>query len=1158
MRTSGKIVGLPESSNLQIDLTLDKFHTTRNDIERILPDTLLPDSMILPTSMNLQAVYKGSLKKAQFTSAFTSNAGSLDINGDINLDSTSAMRGINVNLNVNDLDVGGILGKPDSIMGVLTMETKIRTNGISPREMTGTIDASVDRFEFKNYEYNNLKLNGSIRDQVFSLTSSMTDKNLDFIVDADYNFAADVPKYNVTFDLKNADFKALNISKSPIRARGTLLVNMATADFKVLNGNIGIRKVAVFNGDDLYAIDSLLFASIDQEGRSEINIDSDLLQAKFEGSINIFGLPGVMREYLNSYYSLHDSIDVKDSPPQRFSFEVDLKNTDLLTDLLVPNLTALDPGPIKGEFDSEARQLELRMEINAIKYSNISIDSFVFSTNSDAAALRYNLIIDQVLMDSMKVDGLEFKGTVANNSITTDLIILDSAEREKYILGGTLLTRETGVEVKLPSEGIMLNYQFWSVPDDNYMTFGGEKFTAHNVQLINRREKIIIESPPQPGTPITVGFRELNLEYLTSMIAEQKPLSGLLEGDINLFPGGNGLTFTSDLTIGNFRIKDIGWGDITLKVEQQVRNRFEVDFVLTGNQNELSVGGFYNGGDTPSMDITADIKRFQLESLQPILDDQFQDLKGLITGQIRARGTPQKPDIDGGVLVRGTEFLSTFMNTKFAIDGETISFVDEGIAFNAFEIADQNGNKARIDGTVLTTTYRDFRFNLDIFTDNFRLLNTTEQDNELFYGQVGIEANARIRGNMTTPIVTVDIGMTEGSNLTYVVPQSEASAMQAEGIVKFVDRSFEGDPFMQRIQPESSDTVKSTFRGLDLTANVELSDQETFTIIIDPLTQDQLTVRGNSTLTLQIDPTGDINLTGRYEIEEGTYNLSFYKFVKREFEIESGSSITWMGDPLNAQMDIRAIYNVETSPIELFSNQLTGSDPNEVNQYKQRLPFMVYLNLSGELLQPEISFKLEMPVDERNAFGGNVYARIQDVNTRESDLNKQVFALLILKRFISDDPFENKAGGGFESTARNSVSKILSEQLNRLSENIKGVELSFDIKSYEDYTSGEAQGQTELQLGVSKSFLNDRLVVKLSGNIDIEGENANRDATDYIGDLALEYKLTPDGRFRITGFRNSNYDMIDGELTETGAGLIYVKDYNSLNELFKANAETRN
>ena len=81
--------------------------------------------------------------------------------------------------------------------------------------------------------------------------------------------------------------------------------------------------------------------------------------------------------------------------------------------------------------------------------------------------------------------------------------------------------------------------------------------------------------------------------------------------------------------------------------------------------------------------------------------------------------------------------------------------------------------------------------------------------------------------------------------------------------------------------------------------------------------------------------------------------------------------------------------------------------------------------------------------------------------------------------------------------------------------------------------------------------------MRLSGNVDIEGENTNRDPTDYIGDLALEYKLTEDGRFRITGFRNSNYDMIDGELTETGAGLIYIKDYNTLDELFKANKKKK-
>jgi hypothetical protein len=255
-------------------------------------------------------------------------------------------------------------------------------------------------------------------------------------------------------------------------------------------------------------------------------------------------------------------------------------------------------------------------------------------------------------------------------------------------------------------------------------------------------------------------------------------------------------------------------------------------------------------------------------------------------------------------------------------------------------------------------------------------------------------------------------------------------------------------------------------------------------------------------------------------------------------------------------MNIRASYKVETTPLDLVANEINSTDQSQLNVYRQRLPFLVYLNIHGQLLAPQISFQLDMPVDKRGAFGGAIYAKINDINSRESDVNKQVFALLILRRFISDNPLESQAGSDISNTTRTSASRLLSDQLNRLSEKVKGIQLSFDIKSYEDYSTGTAQGDTQVQLGVSKSLFNDRLVVKVSGNVDVEGENTQQESvTDYIGDIALEYKLTTDGRFRITGFRTSNYDMIDGELIETGVGLIYIKDYNTLRELFKANAK---
>ncbi len=1158
LETSGTVAGLPDARHLKMNIALDQFHTTRSDMESILPDSLLPGSMQLPGWINVKGKYNGTPDKASFQTLLTSADGNIDLQGKMNLDSASSLRGVNATLRLEDLDIGNILGNPDTVMGKLTMRAEIQTAGLTLKEMNGTFSSVVERFDFQRYRYTDLKLSGTIRDRILSLAAGMADKNLDFALAGEYDLKQEVPKYHLTLDLKNSNFEALHLSKDPIRARGTLLVNLATRDFKVMNGNVGIRKVAVFNGDKLYAIDSLLFASIDQEGYSEINIDSDLLTADFEGSINIFGLPDVVRDYVNSYYHLDDTLNVNNQAPQHFRFGIRLKNTEMLTDLLIPDLTSFKPGEISGEFDSEQRKLDLRMDIEEMQYAGIGLKSFGFRTSSDSASLKYILTIDKIMVDSMKVDGLEFNGRVARDSIRTNLVILDSTGRDKYAFAGTIFNRDKGFELTLLPGGTLLNYQKWTLPPTNYMRFGGEKFIAHDVEFANRREKLIIESDSRPASPILIAFRELNLENLSSVIAKEKPLSGLLQGDINIFPDPSGMAFTSDLTIDELQISQVPWGNFSLKVDQKVRNQFDVDFGLLGNNNDLKVEGFYTAGETPAFDLTATVKSFNLQSLQPFIKDQLKDLAGNVTGEIKLKGTPERPDIDGDIVIADTHFISTYLNSPFSIDRESISFADEGISFDEFEVADNKNNKALLDGTILTKDYRDFQFNLDLSSDNFRLLNTTAKDNDLFYGKVDVKLNARIRGNMTTPAVTMQIGLSKGSNLTYVVPQSEASILEAEGIVEFVDKTFEHDPFMKKINKEIADTVKSAFRGIDLTARLELTDEETFTIVIDPLTGDQLSVKGNSTLTLQIDPTGDIHLTGRYEIAEGSYNLSFYKFVKRKFAIDKGSTITWLGDPMNAQMDIRAIYKVETSPIELFSNQLSGAAGTEVNLYKQLLPFLVYLKLNGELLQPEINFQLEMPMASRNAIGGSVYARLQDINTRESDLNKQVFALLILKRFIADDPFENQGPGGLESTARSSVSKILSEQLNRLGEKIKGVELSFDIKSYEDYSSGQGQGQTQLQLGVSKSLFNDRLVVKLSGNIDLEGRNSNRQATDYIGDLALEYKITPDGRLRITGFRNSDYDMIDGELLETGTGLIYVKDYNTLSELFKADAEKKN
>ena len=194
------------------------------------------------------------------------------------------------------------------------------------------------------------------------------------------------------------------------------------------------------------------------------------------------------------------------------------------------------------------------------------------------------------------------------------------------------------------------------------------------------------------------------------------------------------------------------------------------------------------------------------------------------------------------------------VNSEFTLNDETIKFGNNEILISDFEITDKHNNTAKLDGKILIEEFQKFNLNLDFAATDFQILNSTEKDNELFYGSVKVTTKAKIKGTLTQPVVDMNIKLSDDSNFTFVVPQSEKGVLEQKGIVTWVDRDAKNDPFLASIKPQ--DTLKSTFTGVDLSANIELNGKETFNIIIDPATGDKLSVKGNATLTLDQDPNG--------------------------------------------------------------------------------------------------------------------------------------------------------------------------------------------------------------------------------------------------------------------------------------------------------------
>jgi hypothetical protein len=375
-----------------------------------------------------------------------------------------------------------------------------------------------------------------------------------------------------------------------------------------------------------------------------------------------------------------------------------------------------------------------------------------------------------------------------------------------------------------------------------------------------------------------------------------------------------------------------------------------------------------------------------------------------------------------------------------------------------------------------------------------------------------------------------------------------------QGVVFFASKNTNTDSTQLKHFLDSL-TTHAVLKGMDLAATIETDSSAQFTLIIDERNGDALALRGRADLVAGIDKSGKISLTGNYELVNGSYNLTL-SVLHRKFDIQRGSKITWTGDPQSANIDITAIYYVNTPPIDLMADQLTGST-NDQNKYKQKLPFQVKLMMTGELMKPIIKFDIALP-DNLLALWPDVDLKLQQMRTDEAEINKQVFALLLLGRFIQQNPFQSAGAPTDAGTiARQSASKLLSDQLNQLAGSlIKGVDVSFDMNADQDYSSGSATNQTDLNVKVSKSLFDDRIRVSVGSDFQLEETNPGQNATNIAGDVSVDYKLSKDGRYMLRVYRNDQYQtVVQGQVVETGVSFILTFDYNKFRELFQNKKE---
>jgi hypothetical protein len=182
-----------------------------------------------------------------------------------------------------------------------------------------------------------------------------------------------------------------------------------------------------------------------------------------------------------------------------------------------------------------------------------------------------------------------------------------------------------------------------------------------------------------------------------------------------------------------------------------------------------------------------------------------------------------------------------------------------------------------------------------------------------------------------------------------------------------------------------------------------------------------------------------------------------------------------------------------------------------------------------------------------------VYSQVQQLNSQEEELNKQVFSLLVLSRFFPSAGSDGSSGGP-ASLALDNVNSVLSGQLNDYSEKIfgnTGLDVGFNLNSATGGQNNGGQVQSQLGITAKREFFNDRLIIQVGSEVNVAGGENSAQGAPIIGNVSLEYLLTEDKRLRLQGFSRNEYEgLVDGQLTVSGIALVFTREFNKFKELF--------
>ena len=1146
---SGRIKNATLPEALSYDLRIKNFSSSAKTLRTILPPNTLPKNISLPERFSLSGNAKGTTNQVLALLELKSTEGDARLMAQVDMRDKNAEI-YSVKADLYQMNIGKIIQNKD--LGIITAQLKAKGRSFDVSNGNTIVEGKIDALDYNQYRYQNILLHGTMNRGVYTLEVDSKDPNAQLQLSANGVYNEEKPSVELQAAIEKLDFHRLNFSKESLAIAGQVQGNFDHLDPDMLNGTLSLNQFAISDGQEVFPLQPVEITAVSTNEHNQLMLRSQLADVDLNGRYKITQIFTALQHTLNQYYQFQKKSSLPTvHPGQYFTLDAKIKDDDLIRKF-VPELNSFQTLHLTGNYQTDTQSIKLHANIPQLDYDKNKIEQGKLSIFNQNEALHYALQIEKISTEQITLNTVDFSGNIFNNTITYLLRTQDEKGIEQFLVAGKAHNTGNATQVSLDSNGLRLNYDLWSVDPENRLQFGKGGIVAENFHLAHQESKISLQSETtQPSSPLNISIRDFKIQSITEMLKKDTLLAkGNINGDVTLSDLQKDMRFDAVIQISELEMYETPIGTLDLKANTQANKRIATQIQLSGNENSMDITGSLHPSNK-DLDFNVNIGQLQMKSVQGLSANAIEDAEGFISGNLSIKGKTDAPQVIGKLTFNDVAMLVAKTGSHFRNINDDILFQADGIHFNQFELKDAQGNALTINGKVLTKTYQDFGFDLKITADDFKAVDAEEDFEKLMYGTLAIDANLNVRGNLDLPKVDGTLSVTERTDFTFVLPQSSPSLADREGIVEFIDQ----DQIALNETLVTEIDTDTELKGMNVNVNISINKEAKISILIDKSNGDFVKLQGEAELTGGLDPSGKTTLVGVYEVEEGAYEMSL-SMLKRRFEIEKGSTITWTGEPTTAQLDLTAIYTTRAAPLDLLQQQLTTE---QMNYYKQRIPFNTELILTGELLKPVINFDITVD-DEVSTISrevlDNTQTKLEQLRRDEAEMNKQVFALLSLNRFVGENPFQSDSGQSANTMLKQSVSQILSQQLNHLAEDlIAGVDLSFDLDSYEDYSTGTKNNRTDLNVNLSKNLLNDRLKVTVGSNFGVEGSaRQNEQMTNIAGNIRLDYLVSKDGRYKLRAYRKNDYQVaLQGQIIETGAGFVLTLDYDKFKHILLQN-----